>query len=213
LLSYERQLWQRNVRAVAGVDEVGRGPLAGPVMAAAVVFDPQFAAAEEHGLLEGLTDSKLLTARRREEFFRLLADAPGVRVGLGVADVAEIDELNIMRATHLAMLRAVADLVPPPEHALIDGCAVPGMPCPCTAIVGGDSKSLSVAAASVVAKVVRDHRMREYDAVYPQYGFARHKGYGSATHIQALFEYGPCPIHRRSFRPVREAAAILGRDR
>jgi len=194
---------------VAGVDEAGRGPLAGPVMAAAVVFDPSFAEAEEHGVLEGLTDSKKLSPKRREEFFSLLVECPSVRMGLGISEVDEIDSLNILQATRLAMIRAVEELVPLPEHVLVDGNPVRGIPCESTAIVGGDSKSLSVAAASVVAKVVRDHRMRDYDSVYPEYGFARHKGYGSKAHIQALFEHGPCPIHRQTFRPVYEAAAII----
>jgi ribonuclease HII len=178
-------------------------------MAAAVVLDPEFAESEEHRLLEGLTDSKKLAESRRDIFNRVLAAAPEVCVGLGCAEVEEIDRLNILKATHLAMARAVAGLARAPEHILVDGLFVEGFPCSSTAIVGGDGRSLSIAAASVVAKVARDRRMKEMDELYPAYGFGRHKGYGSEDHIQALLEYGPCPIHRRSFRPVREAAEII----
>jgi ribonuclease HII len=126
--------------------------------------------------------------------------------------VAEIDRLNIRRATHLAMCRAVAALAAPPDHVLVDGLPVTDLPCPSTAIVGGDAKSLSIAAASVAAKIARDRFMVELDRLYPAYGFARHKGYGTSYHIRALFEYGPSPVHRCSFRPVREAAEIRRRQ-
>lgn len=208
MLQYERQHWDNGLTLVAGIDEAGRGPLAGPVMAAAVVLDPLFAAEEEHRLLEGLTDSKRLSARKREGFLDILMESGAVFVGVGLADVGEIDRLNILRATHLAMRRALDDLPCVPEHVLVDGLSVEGLNVPSTAIVGGDGKSLSIAAASVVAKVLRDRRMVELDSLYPVYGFSRHKGYGSSAHIQALYEYGPAPVHRRSFRPVREAAAI-----
>jgi ribonuclease HII len=134
-----------------------------------------------------------------------------VEAGVGVAETSEIDDLNILRATHVAMARAVNALSSVPDHVLVDGLPVRGLPCTSTAIIRGDSKSLSIAAASIVAKVTRDARMKELDRLYPQYGFARHKGYGSKVHIQALLEFGPCPIHRRSFRPVREAADIRSR--
>lgn len=196
---------------MAGVDEAGRGPLAGPVVAAAVILDREFAEREEHGLLDGLTDSKKLSEKRRESFYRILRESPGVEIGVGSAGVAEIDSLNILNATHLAMARAVGDLSSLPDHVLVDGRPVDGMPCACTPLVGGDGRSLSIAAASVAAKVVRDALMRELDAVYPEYGFARHKGYGSQVHIQALFEHGPTPVHRYSFRPVREADQIRRR--
>jgi ribonuclease HII len=209
LLSFERELWSKGVAIVAGVDEAGRGPLAGPVVASAVIFDPSFAESEETGILAGLTDSKQLPESRREFFYGVLVESPRVTFGLGSADVEEIDRLNILRATHLAMGRAVLALARAPEHILVDGLFVEGFPCASTPIVGGDALSLSIAAASVLAKVTRDRKMKELDALYPQYGFARHKGYGSSDHVQALFEYGPCPIHRRSFRPVSEAAEIL----
>jgi ribonuclease HII len=208
LLVFERRCWAEGIRRVAGVDEAGRGPLAGPVVAAAVMITPAVAETELNASLAGLTDSKKLTPARRDAFFRILDTCPGIDIGVGAADVAEIDALNILRATHRAMLRAVEALPETPEAVLVDGYAVEGMPGMCRGIVGGDGRSLSIAAASVIAKVVRDRRMRELDRVYPQYGFARHKGYGSEAHMQALFEHGPCPEHRRSFRPVRESDAI-----
>jgi len=180
-------------------------------VAAAAVFDPDFALAEQEGLLAGLTDSKQLTVTRREAFYALLADSPHVDVGVGVAEREEIDRLNILHATHAAMGRAVANLATPPEHILVDGLAVAGLPCPSTAIVKGDSKSLSIAAASIVAKVVRDTRMRELHTLYPVYGFDKHKGYGSQYHVRALLEHGPCPEHRRSFGPVRDAEDLRTR--
>lgn len=212
MLRFERQCWGQGLRAVAGVDEVGRGPLAGPVMAAAVVFDREYAEAEEHGVLAGLTDSKKLSAARREHFYAILSQSSRVAIGVGQADVAEIDAINILHATHRAMARAVQALPLPPDHILVDGLPAPGLPCPSTAIIGGDGKSLSIAAGSVVAKVLRDRQMRELAAVYPQYGFERHKGYGSRQHIQALLEYGPSPVHRQSFSPVREAAELRSRS-
>jgi len=208
LLRYERQYWEKGYERLAGVDEAGRGPLAGPVLAAAVVFDRSYAESEEKGTLAGLTDSKKLSATRREFFFELLNTSSYVEIGVGIADIAEIDDLNILRATHVAMARAIHELPALPDYALVDGLSVEGLPCTSTAIVGGDSRSLSIAAGSVVAKVLRDRRMRELDVQYPQYGFARHKGYGSKAHVRALFEHGPCPVHRRTFRPVREAAEI-----
>lgn len=211
MLSFERQLWETGLCRLAGVDEAGRGPLAGPVVAAAVVFDRSFVEAEEHGLLKGLTDSKKLSQSRREFFFKIIGKSPYVQIGVGFADVGEIDELNILRATHVAMYRAVNSLPGLPDHILVDGLPVPGLPRPSTAIIGGDAKSLSISAASIIAKVTRDARMRELALIYPEYGFAKHKGYGAKSHIQALFEYGPCPIHRMTFRPVREAAGIRAR--
>jgi len=177
-------------------------------MAAAVVFDRSFVEAEEHGLLDGLTDSKKLSEKKREAFLDIFVKSGSVEFAIGAAEVEEVDSLNILRATHLAMARALSNLQSLPGHVLVDGLSVKGLPCPSTAIVRGDSKSLSIAAASVVAKVVRDSRMRELHSLYPEYGFARHKGYGSAAHMQALLEHGPSPVHRRSFRPVREAAEI-----
>ena len=212
MLAHEQQLWARGVRRLAGVDEAGRGPLAGPVVAAAAVFDPVFLRAEEHGLLRGLTDSKQLSAARRAAFHDLLQrlathGASGAAVlwlGIGLAEADEIDAVNILRATHRAMARALAQIAPPAEHALVDGLPVRGLPCPHTALVKGDALSLSIAAASVIAKVTRDRLMLELDRQYPAYGFAAHKGYGTAVHLAALRRHGASPIHRRSFAPVRD---------
>ena len=208
MLQNERQLWNRGTRRVAGVDEAGRGTLAGPVVAAALVFDPDFLANEEHGLLAGLTDSKQLSAVQREHFFALLTDSEHVQFGIGFSPATEIDQINILQATYLAMQRALNNLQPLPEHALVDGRPVPNLPCASTAIPHGDSLSLSIAAASVIAKVTRDRWMTELDRANPEYGFGRHKGYGTAAHIQSLLKHGPMAQHRRSFRPVRDIEAI-----
>jgi len=208
MLEYERQHWQAGYSLLAGVDEAGRGPLAGPVVAGAVAAPRELLEGEADALLGGLTDSKKLTERRREAFFEILENHPDIMVGVGEASVEEIDQLNILRATHLAMARAIRALPTPPDYVLVDGRPVEGLPCSSTAIVGGDGVSLLIAAASVVAKVTRDRQMVELDRLYPLYGFAKHKGYGSRAHMQALFEHGPSPVHRRSFRPVREAEAI-----
>lgn len=193
------------------MDEAGRGPLAGPVVAAAVVFEQSYVRREQHKALARLNDSKQISESMRESFFALLYAADAVEIGIGIGEVEEIDRVNILRATHAAMRRAVEALVPLPDHVLVDGRPVPGLPAHATAIVKGDALSLSIAAASIVAKVTRDRTMRELDAKYPGYGFAAHKGYGTQAHVQALLEYGPTPVHRMSFRPVREAAAIRRR--
>ena len=193
----ERALRARGFLFVAGVDEAGRGPLAGPVVAAAVILPDDCA-------IEGLNDSKKLTAKKREHFHATLRVRADIHWGIGQADVAEIDRLNILRATHLAMARAVEALPRKPDHALVDGLPVRGLPVPHTALVAGDTLSLSIAAASIIAKVTRDRLMTALDAEYPQYGFARHKGYGVREHLQALRNHGPCPVHRRSFQPVAQ---------
>jgi ribonuclease HII len=210
LLQFERQAWGQGYKRLAGVDEAGRGPLAGPVMAAALVFDREFLEAEQYGVLKEINDSKKLTARQRDELFAFLASSPFVSYSVGVANVREVDERNILRATHLAMNRALAGLELAPDFALVDGLPVPGLPCLSQAIVEGDSRSLSIAAASIIAKVTRDRVMLEIDHAYPLYGFSRHKGYGTKNHLQALLEHGPCPEHRRSFRPVQEVIRARG---
>lgn len=210
MLDYERQAWGRGIRRVAGVDEAGRGPLAGPVVAAAVILDSVLAPSLSSTLLAGLTDSKKLSAGRREHFFGILTSHAAITVAVASADVAEIDSLNILRATHAAMARALRGLFPAADAALVDGLPVPGLPCPAEAIVGGDGLSLSIAAASVVAKVTRDRLMEALDGQYPGYGFARHKGYGTKEHLDALARLGPCPCHRRSFRPVAQPELDLG---
>jgi ribonuclease HII len=196
-LSRERALRARGILLVAGVDEAGRGPLAGPVVAAAVVLPDSF-----H--LDGLTDSKKVGAAEREKFYAALTTTPSILWAVAEAAVGEIDRLNILRATHLAMARALAALPRRPQHALVDGLPVHGLPVEHTALVGGDGLSLSIAAASIIAKVTRDRRMVELDDRYPQYGFARHKGYGVREHLEALRHHGPCPVHRRSFQPVAQ---------
>lgn len=180
----------------AGVDEVGRGPLAGPVVAAAVIF--------RAGGPAGLADSKKLTARRRE----ILAEeikAVALSWGLGRAEVEEIDSLNILRASHLAMQRAVAALDVAPGLVLVDGNLLPRFALPAVAVVKGDDRIQEISAASIIAKVARDQEMIELADVYPGYGFEKHKGYGTAEHRAALLRLGPTPLHRRSFAPVREA--------
>jgi len=208
MLQFERQIWERGINRVAGVDEAGRGPLAGPVVAAALVFDRSFLEAEQYGILQGINDSKSLSESRREELYELLTASCPCVFGVGVADVAEIDTLNILRATHAAMARALNAIVPLPDYCLVDGLPVPGLPCPSLAVVRGDGRSLSVAAASIIAKVTRDRMMLVLDREYPGYRFARHKGYGTEAHLKALLELGPCVAHRRSFRPVREAMRL-----
>lgn len=205
-LDHERTLWTENPSLIlAGVDEAGRGPLVGPVAAGAVIIPQDLAETQLAGPWAALTDSKALTEHAREAFFQELSSTPGVRIGLGWASVQEIDTLNILRATHLAMARALADLgTPPPQFALVDGLPVRGLPCPSKAIVKGDASSLLISAASIVAKVSRDHLLLQLDAQYPGYGFAENKGYGTAKHLDALRTLGPCPEHRRSFRPVAE---------
>lgn len=183
---------------IAGVDEVGRGPLAGPVVAAAVILPP------DHGL-EGLADSKTLTAARRESLDRRIRER-AVAWALGRAEAAEIDAINILQATLRAMTRAVAALAVTPEIAWIDGNHCPELSIPARTMIGGDGKMPAISAASILAKVARDAEMAALDARFPGYGFAGHKGYGTAEHRAALIRFGPSPIHRMSFAPVREAA-------
>lgn len=209
MLTFERQLWNKGLKQIAGIDEAGRGPLAGPVVAASVVFCRHFLETEQNGFLRGLTDSKKLTRIQRESYFKFLMNQrEHVAVGVGFASVAEINALNILKATHLAMIRSIKNLPFIPDYVLIDGLPVNDISLSSTAIIGGDAKSLTIAAASVIAKVIRDDYMLELDRQYPEYGFRMHKGYGTSVHIQALFEFGPCPAHRRSFRPVRESMTI-----
>jgi ribonuclease HII len=195
--SLELALHSRGLLRIAGIDEAGRGPLAGPVAAAAVILPPDFSAA-------GLDDSKKISARKREALFEILTTDPQVIWAVATADHAEIDRLNILRATHLAMRRATEALSEIPDHCLIDGLPVRDFPLPHDGIVKGDGKSLSIAAASIIAKVTRDRIMRDLDQEFPQFGFAKHQGYGTKTHLEALRTHGPCRHHRRSFRPVAE---------
>jgi ribonuclease HII len=196
-LEHEASLKARGICPVAGIDEAGRGPLAGPLFVAAVVLPEGF-----H--LEGLDDSKKLSAVRRERLYERLTTRPGVSWASVSMSPAEIDRLNILRATHAAMREAWSRLDPRPAHVLIDGLLVPDFPCPQTALVGGDGISLSIAAASIIAKVERDCAMVELDREYPEYGFAKHKGYPTREHFDKLRGHGPCPIHRKSFAPVAQ---------
>ncbi len=180
---------------VCGVDEAGRGPWAGPVTAAAVILNPD-------DIPAGLNDSKALTEKRREALMPVIKEK-ALAWGIGHASVEEIDAMNILRATELAMQRAIAMLGIAPAGALIDGNYKFNLPCKVDVAVGGDGKSLSIAAASILAKTTRDHLLVELDGQYPVYGFARHKGYGSAAHRAALAEHGPCPEHRSSYAPIR----------
>jgi len=198
--SFEHEIILRDsgVFSVAGIDEAGRGPLAGSVVCAAVILPLEIS-------LPNLNDSKKLTPRRREALYSEITQNPAIRWSVVHISSEEIDRLNILRATHAGMRRAWEKLDPRPSHVLIDGLPVPDFPCPQTALVGGDGISLSIAAASVIAKVERDRAMLEYDRLYPEYGFAKHKGYPTAEHFAKLRTHGPCPIHRRSFAPVAQA--------
>lgn len=182
---YEAYQW------ICGIDEVGRGPLAGPVMAAAVILPKNCS-------ILYLNDSKKLSERIREELYEQILEQ-AVAVGVGAVDHNEIDRVNILKATYEAMRQAVGALKVVPDLLLNDAVTIPGLPMKQVPIIKGDAKSVSIAAASIVAKVTRDRRMKEYDLEFPEYGFASNKGYGSEQHIQALKKYGPCPIHRRSF--------------
>lgn len=183
---------------MAGIDEAGRGPLAGPVVAAAVVLPMDFDT-------RGLDDSKKLASGLRAELHERLTTSPAVAWAVKVVAAAEIDRLNILEATRAAMRAAFLALKPAAAHALIDGLPVPAFPSPQTALVGGDARSFSIAAASVIAKVTRDRLMDALDAAYPAYGFAKHKGYPTPEHLARLREHGPCPEHRRSYAPVAQA--------
>lgn len=188
------------IRIVAGIDEVGVGPLAGPVVASAVIL-------RRCCRIDGLTDSKRLSPRKREIVAEQIKQV-AVAWAIGRADVAEIDQKNVLQATWLAMQRAFAGLDVVPSYVVVDGKYVPDLPCAGRAIVGGDGLVAEISAASVLAKVCRDAEMVSWDLVYPQYGFAVHKGYGTARHLEALKQHGPCPIHRQSFAPVR--AVMVG---
>ena len=191
LWAYEREAFDAGIRLICGVDEAGRGPLAGPVCAAAVILPP--------GLeIPGLNDSKKLTDKKRRELYDIMIEQ-AVSYGIAFASEQEIDEINILQATFLAMERAMQKLSPQPELALIDGNRTKDFGLPVRTIVKGDSLSASIAAASILAKVTRDRLMEEYDAQYPQYGFAVHKGYGTKRHYETLREFGPSPIHRKTF--------------
>lgn len=196
-LDFERLAAAAGFLRIAGVDEAGRGPLAGPVVAAAVIL-PAWPCPLP------VNDSKQLTEAQRSCLFAGLQQLPGIQIGVGIVAAAEIDELNILRATHKAMRLALVQLRPGADFALVDGLPVPGLPVPHRAVVKGDGRSQSIAAASIIAKVWRDRMMEQAELEWPGYGFARHKGYGTVAHLEALRRLGATPLHRRSFAPVRE---------
>lgn len=191
---YEKKIWRQGLANVAGVDEAGRGPLAGPVVAAAVIFAPGFEIA-------GVEDSKKLSHDQRCRLY-LPVISGCISYGVGIVGVDDIDRINIYQAAMLAMKRAIRDLSPPPEHVLVDGRAIPEFVLPQTAIVRGDAKSFTIGAASIIAKVVRDCIMVDYHRQFPHYGFEHHKGYPTVAHYAALRKFGPCAIHRRSFNLI-----------
>ncbi len=193
LLFYEEKLRSQGFKKIAGIDEAGRGPLAGPVVAASCIL-PQGVIFEE------LNDSKQLTKAQRDSLFRAITTHPDIVFGIGSASVEEIDEYNILQATLIAMQRAVQNLSRTPDYLLIDGNKAPYFSIPLLTIVEGDCQSASIAAASVIAKVTRDQWMEELDQKWPQYGFKKHKGYGTKAHKDALVQWGPCPIHRKTFK-------------
>ena len=202
VLLYEKEAWASGFSRLAGIDEAGRGPLAGPVVAAAVIFDRAFISDGPGDTFRDLTDSKALTENRREAFYELLTDSESIAVGIGIIQADEIDRINILKATHKAMALAAGQVNP--GYALVDGLPVKGLPCASKSIVKGDALSISISAASIIAKVTRDRIMVELDDEYPEYGFAGHKGYGTKQHLDALRKHGATPAHRKSFRPVAE---------
>ena len=206
---FERVLWRQNVVRVAGVDEAGCGPLAGPVVAAAAVLPSRWGKSGLPAGLAGLNDSKQLTVVQRETYFAFLTTCAEVEFAIAAVDAGVIDEINILQATHRAMNDALAQLSPLPPHALVDGHPVKTLRVPQTAIVQGDGRSYSIAAASVLAKVTRDRLMREYHTQFPEYGFAEHKGYGTPRHLAAIEKHGACPIHRKSFAPLKREESKL----
>ena len=199
---YEKKLRTTGVVRIAGVDEAGRGALAGPVVAAAVVLPEKF----RH---RKLNDSKQLSPERRDEIYDQLILNSDLAWSVGIVDHLEIDRINILRASHEAMRIALSALSIPPEHVLIDGLPVFPFPFPQTAIIDGDCYSLTIAAASVIAKVTRDRIMRDFCAQFPEYCFDQHKGYSTELHLSRLHEFGPCPIHRRSFEPLAQPLLAL----
>ncbi len=202
VLLYEKEAWAAGFLRLAGIDEAGRGPLAGPVVAAAVIFNPEYIQAELATTFGRMTDSKAMTEAGREEYFALLTESKFTTIGVGIIEAEEIDQINILKATHKAMARAASQIKP--QFALVDGLPVKGLPCAFRSIVKGDALSIFISAASIIAKVTRDRILTELDAAFPEYGFARHKGYGTPQHLKALKRYGATPAHRKTFRPVAQ---------
>ena len=201
MLVEEKKLWQQGFLMLAGIDEAGRGPLAGPVVAAACILPVRFD-------LPGLNDSKMLTESKREKLYSQI-QAQAIDYALGSAEPAEIDALNILQATKLAMKRAIEGLKVRPHYLMIDALTLPTVKLPQLALIGGDLISATIAAASILAKVTRDRLMVEIDTLYPEYAFSKNKGYGTSEHMQVLRRLGPCPLHRRSFAPVRRGTSAI----
>ena len=202
LLKYEKDLYEQGITLIAGVDEVGRGPLYGPVVTAAVILPVEYK-------LDGLTDSKKLTPKKRDKFFDvIMKDA--VAIGIGIKSAKRIDEINIYEATKEAMYEAIDNLTIKPEHVLIDAMRLERLDVPSTSIIKGDAKSLSIAAASVIAKVTRDRMMEEEDKLHPEYEFAKHKGYPTKKHVENVIKYGVLEQYRRTYEPIK--SIIQGSD-
>ena len=192
LKKIDKDFFDRGIKYVAGIDEAGRGPLAGPVVVAAVIMKPD-------SMIEGINDSKKISEKKREKLYDLILDE-AISYGIGIVDQKEIDEINILQATKNGLTEAIKQMEIKPNVILVDALNnIDTLKIPYQSIIKGDAKSYAIAAASIIAKVTRDRIMREWDNVYPQYGFASHKGYGTAKHILAIKEYGPCPLHRKSF--------------
>lgn len=191
-LFFEQELWNQGNRFIAGVDEAGRGPLAGPVVAAAVIFP-------RYQKLDGIKDSKTLSAKKRYELFQQI-QSKALSIGIGIVDNVVIDEINILNATFRAMHKAIQELIPSPDYLLVDGPYFAELNIPAKKIVDGDSRCYTIAAASIVAKVIRDEIMLQYDKQYPEYKFAKNKGYGTKEHIEAIKKFGLTEIHRKSFK-------------
>lgn len=204
LLIEEQALWAKGYQKISGIDEAGRGPLAGPV-SAACIFIPT------HLWIEGINDSKVLTEAKRESLFQLLTEHPDVQYGIGLASEKEIDQINILQATFLAMRRAFDNLPLKSDYVLVDGVQL-NLEVPSKKLIKGDARSYLIAAASILAKVTRDRIMLQYDQKWPQYGFKKHKGYGTSLHREALSKYGPCEIHRKTFEPIRSLLIGCGLD-
>lgn len=207
MLSFEQESRDAGYLRVAGVDEAGRGPLAGPVCAAAVIISPAAIEDERLPFLGEVNDSKTVSAARREDLFQAMVDSEDVEIAAALVSPDRVDRINILNATREAMIAALARLDPSADRALIDGRPMKDLHRDPIFIVRGDSRSVSIAAASIVAKVTRDRIMDGLDVEYPQYGFSRNKGYGTREHLRAIERHGPCPYHRRSFRPISEMIA------
>lgn len=197
-LSEEKKLWKQGFNCVAGLDEAGRGPLAGPVTAAAVCINPNF---KNKNIFKGINDSKKLSAQQREYFYKILTAHPGISWGVGIVSEKVIDQINILQATKLAMSQALENLKP--DYLLIDGnFTLKNLNIFQKAIISGDAKVFSICAAGIIAKVTRDQIMKEMDKKFPQYDFKRHKGYGTRQHLENIKKFGPCQIHRKTFYPI-----------